>query len=82
MAETCDYCGGVFSRPGLFDCNSPQHPQPDAAQRIARVIEDDIRDRRGLRQEWEAIDDEIQQEIRDSWAYLIGKQLEDIKGGG
>lgn len=37
------------------------------AKAIALSIEDDICDRRGLRQEWEEIDEEIQDEIRARW---------------
>lgn len=41
----------------------PKHP-------IARAIWDDLHDRRGLRQEMEGIDDDIQQEIADKWDKL------------
>jgi len=41
------------------------------ARAIALSIEKDISDRRGLRQEWEQIDEEIQDEIRARWADRI-----------
>jgi len=37
------------------------------AVRIVDALIADLKDRRGLRQEWEAIDPDIQQEIRDRW---------------
>ncbi len=36
----------------------------------------DLEDRRGLRQEWEQIDEEIQQEIHDKWLTLVNKAFE------
>lgn len=44
--------------------------------RIVAAIERDFTDRRGLRQEWEQIDDEIQEEIRATWRKLVRKELE------
>lgn len=41
------------------------------AKAIALSIEKDITDRRGLRQEWEQIDEEIQDEIRTRWVDRI-----------
>lgn len=38
---------------------------------VAKAIRDDIKDRRGLRQEWERIDSDIQQEILEKWAGII-----------
>ena len=37
------------------------------AEKVVDGIIADFTDRRGLRQEWEQIDDEIQNEIRDEW---------------
>jgi len=45
------------------------------ARAIALSIEKDISDRRGLRQEWEQIDEEIQDEIRARWADRIKEIL-------
>lgn len=41
----------------------------DAVEAIIR----DLSDRRGLRHEWENIDDEIQAEIREAWRDCIRK---------
>jgi hypothetical protein len=35
----------------------------------------DLSDRRGLKQEWDQIDDDIQQEIKETWAGLINREL-------
>lgn len=37
------------------------------AREIVKAIEDDFTDRRGLRQEWEQIDSDTQDEIRREW---------------
>lgn len=42
---------------------------------IAQSIEDDFTDRRGLRQAWEGIDEETQQEIRDKWTAIVRRVL-------
>ena len=42
---------------------------------IVAAIEKDLRGRRGLRQEFEGIDSDIQDEIRDRWAALVRKFL-------
>jgi hypothetical protein len=47
----------------------------DKAERIVKAIEDDFTDRRGLRQEWEQIDADIQKEIRATWTALVRKEL-------
>ena len=72
--KRCEECGGRFDRPGLFGCGEG-HPDATKPQAIVAVIESDIRNRRGLRQEFEGIDAEIQDEIRDTWADLIEQEL-------
>ena len=47
----------------------------DKAERIVKAIEDDFTDRRGLRQEWEQIDQETQMEIRATWAEQDRKEI-------
>jgi hypothetical protein len=47
----------------------------DKAERIVKAIEKDFTDRRGLRQEWEQIDAEIQAEIRATWTAIVRKEL-------
>lgn len=43
------------------------------AKKAVEAIVDDLTDRRGLRQEWDLIDDEIRDEIKDVWAQAIDK---------
>lgn len=49
------------------------------AKKIAKLatqdIVSDISDRRGLRQEWEGIDDEVRRGIREEWATIIEKRI-------
>jgi len=45
------------------------------AEHIVNLIVHDFTDRRGLRQEWEQIDDDIQQEIRQTWTKLVEGNL-------
>jgi hypothetical protein len=45
------------------------------AERIVKAIITDFTDRRGLRQEWEQIDADIQQEIRETWLAIVRKEL-------
>ena len=74
--ERCDYCERRIDRPADPYCDKKNtHPKPDIAQQIVELIEADLTDRRGLRQEWEHIDYDIQDEIRDTWAELIRKVL-------
>lgn len=47
--------------------------------RIEMAIEKDFTDRRGLRQEWNEIDDDIKREIRKTWKDLIRKELDTVK---
>jgi hypothetical protein len=41
------------------------------AKKVVSAIVEDIEDRRGLRQEWENIDSDIQKEIKEEWAKLV-----------
>lgn len=45
-------------------------PSPKALEAVDKIVED-LTDRRGLRQEWENIDEEIQAEIKLAWAKVI-----------
>lgn len=47
----------------------------DLAHRIALSLKRDIRDRRGLKQEWDQIAEDTQEEILTEWTKLIGQQL-------
>lgn len=48
------------------------------AAEVIRLILRDLTDRRGLRQEWEQIDDEIQAEIISSWEKLVASQVDHV----
>ena len=43
----------------------------EKAEAIVKNIIDDIEDRRGLGNEWEMIDKDIQDEIKDQWIGII-----------
>lgn len=45
------------------------------ADLIVKEIVKDISDRRGLKHEWEAIDEDIQNEIKSKWRQIIYKEL-------
>lgn len=69
--EHCEDCGYLFRHPAHDHCAvKDKHAPHDTATRIVWAIETDLRDRRGIRHEWDNVDDEIQDEIRDS---LIAK---------
>lgn len=48
---------------------------PDKAKNILFNIVEDFTDRRGLRQEWEQIDNGIQEEILQTWLKIIQANL-------
>jgi hypothetical protein len=54
--------------------------EPDVAERIVKAIEDDICDRKGIGDEWEQIDNEIQAEIRDEWLAIVRIELKGMNG--
>jgi hypothetical protein len=72
--ERCSECGGRLDRPGLYRCDDVRHPAPDLARRIAAAIERDASGRRGMR--WDAVGDDVRDEIRDRWAELVRRELE------
>ena len=45
---------------------------------IVEAIINDLCGRRGLRQEWEAIDEEIQQELKQEWVDLVIAEMEKL----
>lgn len=45
------------------------------ASMIAKRIKNDIADRSGIGNEWEAIDDALQSEILDTWRKIILEEL-------
>lgn len=46
----------------------------EARDAVKQII-DDMTDRRGLRQEWDAIDDDIQKEIRETWQKIVHEAI-------
>lgn len=52
---------------------SDQHCE---AREAVRLIVHDLCDRRGLKHEWACIDDDVLNEIRDTWATLIAHALQ------
>ena len=48
----------------------------DAAKKATAKIVADLTDRRGLRQEWEGIDDDIRAEIVAQWEAIIVREIE------
>lgn len=49
-----------------------------AAELIVEGIRRDFTDRRGLRQEWEQIDDDIQKEILAKWKSIAEAKIRDV----
>jgi hypothetical protein len=47
----------------------------ELAHEIVEAIIRDLTDRKGLRQEWDMIDGEIQDEIRAAWADIIKERV-------
>jgi hypothetical protein len=45
------------------------------SEQIVEAIIADLRDRRGLRHEWEQIDEDIQEEIRQEWITIVLSRL-------
>ena len=50
----------------------------NTAEAIVRDMEADIRDRRGLKREWAAIDADVVQEIRAAWCAIVHKHVEQM----
>ena len=51
-------------------------PNLSKARRIIEALEKDITDRRGLKNEWWAIDEDIMAELKATWTAIIVKELE------
>lgn len=50
-------------------------PTAELPEKIVDAILEDLTDRRGLRQEWEQIDDDIKDEIRETWIAAVRELL-------
>jgi hypothetical protein len=51
----------------------------NVAKQIVEDILADLTNRRGLRQEWEQIDDDIQEEIINKWRTIVDMEIKDLK---
>lgn len=49
----------------------------EKARKAVDAIIYDLSDRRGLRQEWEGIDEDIREDIRAEWTRLVAKAFAD-----
>lgn len=49
-----------------------------AASIAVDKIIDDLSDRKGLRHEWEQIDEDIQEEIKDQWRLIVLNAMADL----
>lgn len=49
----------------------------DVAAKIVDRIINDLSSRCGLEDEWEQIDEDIQQEIKDEWGEIVDRVLSD-----
>jgi hypothetical protein len=52
---------------------------PSKEEQIVFSILYDLRDRRGLRQEWDGIDDDIQEEILKEWIKIVKAKIIETK---
>lgn len=50
-------------------------PAKVLAQRIITKIVNDLTDRRGLRQEWDQIDEDIKEEILEKWRKIVIEEV-------
>lgn len=76
ISAICDWCQRSFSRPvwEYQQCH-PKHVKPTLAQQIVMDIENDLSDRYGLKHEWGQVEPRIQDDIRDTWAAIIERRL-------
>lgn len=74
-ATKCEYCGRYYTECSVGCKYETQHKTADLAERIVHEIEEDVRCRRGLRQEWDQIDGDVQAEIRIEWAHIVRQEL-------
>lgn len=52
--------------------------EDQAKQAVAKIIYD-LTDRSGLSNEWEAIDEDVQQEIIDKWRAIVAEAMEIVR---
>jgi len=63
-----------------IDMAHKYHDNANNLELIANAIEEDIRDRRGLKNEWCKIDEAIRKEIKDIWVEIMKTVLISIRG--
>ena len=59
-------------------------PSPDKQEMVEKCLAkilDDLTDRRGLRQEWDCIADDIKTEIKNTWGNILSDFYEEVKHG-
>jgi len=74
--------GGGMQSSWAIDPNNLVEKKPKGKslpEAIAEKLIRDISSRKGLGDEWEDIDDEIREEIKQTWIELIGKEIRGIK---
>ena len=49
------------------------------ANKIIEELEKDIRDRRGLKSEWNKIDHQVMMELENSWKWIIINEIVDAQ---
>lgn len=49
----------------------------DKAKKIVNLIIEDLRDRRGLKHEWNLIEDDIREEIISTWESIVNKVIDE-----
>lgn len=87
--KTCDYCGissfshkhPVNTLPKDFERIKEEEEEDDmqliAIETVKRIIED-LTQRRGLKQEWYNIDDDVKEEIIKSWELIVNNTTLEI----
>jgi hypothetical protein len=81
-AKTCEHCGGS-GKAELFRAARALGPLPAptrddimaTANRVVRVILDDINSRSGLENAWYEIDPDIQRQVLSEWQRLVMREL-------
>lgn len=64
MSERCTSCDRLLSFMAHRVCQEKdKHVTPTLAMRVVDEIEWDLRDRRGIRHEWDNVDEDVQDEI-------------------
>jgi hypothetical protein len=76
--QLCESCRGHIAPGKVCWACGRAGPEPwvaEQAEKAARAIVEDLKDRRGLKWEWARIDADVQEEIAAVWASLILYEL-------